>query len=32
MKLPTVLVITADQIKADERSGAVPEQGYVWVG
>lgn len=28
---PDVLVIRADEIKADERAGSVPEQGYVWV-
>lgn len=28
---PNVLVVTADEIKPEERVGAVPAQGYVWV-
>jgi hypothetical protein len=27
-----VLVIRADEIKPEERTGSVPEQGYVWMG
>ncbi len=30
VKLPTVLVIYAKDIKPDERIGSVPRQGYVW--
>jgi hypothetical protein len=29
---PDVLVIRADEIKPEERTGSVPEQGYVWMG
>lgn len=29
---PDVLVIRAEEIKDDERTGDVPEQGYVWAG
>lgn len=29
---PNVLVIRATDIKPEERTGDVPEQGYVWVG
>jgi hypothetical protein len=31
MTLPEVLFIRADEIKPEERTGSVPEQGYVWV-
>jgi hypothetical protein len=31
-KQPDVLVIRAAEIKASEREGEVPDEGYVWVG
>ena len=30
--LKSVLIIPDDEIKPEERTGEVPEQGYVWVG
>jgi len=30
IKRPDILVIYADSIKPEERTGEVPEQGYVW--
>jgi hypothetical protein len=32
LKREDVLVIRADDIKPEERTGTVPEQGYVWRG
>jgi len=29
-KLKTVLVISAEDIKAKERAGTVPDEGYIW--
>ena len=31
LESPEVLVVRAEEIKPEERSGDIPQQGYVWV-